>query len=187
MFHFLKSHKIKTAVLIYQSLRVVKINGLNNSHKQMWVSLADVCIRAWITNYYPQQSIGVITYSCHGFLHLAVVFSYPASQSLCLIFFAFLIILTSQWPQWRLKSPASRLFTQSFIQAQIKENIKAPRHWPLCGEFTGAGKFPAQRTSNAENGFIWWRHHAGSWNPGFFLTARRTTLTAQEMHAPKKV
>ena len=36
-----------------------------------------------------------------------------------------------------LKSPASRLFTQSFIQTQIKENIKAPRHWPLCGEFTG--------------------------------------------------
>ena len=38
---------------------------------------------------------------------------------------------------WRLKSPASRLFSQSFIHAQIKENIKAPRHWPLCGEFTG--------------------------------------------------
>ena len=32
---------------------------------------------------------------------------------------------------------ASRLFTQPFIQAQIKENIKAPRHWPLWGEFTG--------------------------------------------------
>ena len=39
--------------------------------------------------------------------------------------------------RWRLKSPASRLFTQPFIQTQIKENIKAPRHWPLCGEFTG--------------------------------------------------
>ena len=24
-----------------------------------------------------------------------------------------------------------------FIQTQMKENIKAPRHWPLCGEFTG--------------------------------------------------
>ena len=24
-----------------------------------------------------------------------------------------------------------------FIQAQIKENIKAVRHWPLCWEFTG--------------------------------------------------
>ena len=31
-----------------------------------------------------------------------------------------------------LKSPASRLYTQSSIQPQIK----APRHLPLCGEFT---------------------------------------------------
>ena len=29
------------------------------------------------------------------------------------------------------------VFTQLFIQAQIKEDIKAPRHWPLCMEFTG--------------------------------------------------
>ena len=29
-----------------------------------------------------------------------------------------------------------RMFAQPFIQAQIKENIEAPRHWPLCGEFT---------------------------------------------------
>ena len=38
---------------------------------------------------------------------------------------------------WRLKLPASRLFTQPFIQAQIKENTKAPRHWTLWEEFTG--------------------------------------------------
>ena len=25
----------------------------------------------------------------------------------------------------------------TFIQAQIEEKIKAPRHWPLCREFTG--------------------------------------------------
>ena len=37
------------------------------------------------------------------------------------------------------------------FKAQIKENIKAPRHWPLCGEFTGHRWIPAQRTSNAEN------------------------------------
>ena len=36
----------------------------------------------------------------------------------------------------------SLLFTQSFIQTQIKENIKALRHWPLCGEFTGDGWIP---------------------------------------------
>ena len=47
------------------------------------------------------------------------------------------ITLTSQWARWRLKSPASRLFTQLFIQVQIKENVKAPHHWTLCGEFTG--------------------------------------------------
>ena len=28
------------------------------------------------------------------------------------------------------------IFTQPFIRAQIKENIKALHHWPLCGEFT---------------------------------------------------
>ena len=44
-----------------------------------------------------------------------------------------IITVTLQWARWRLKSPASPLF----IQTQIKENIKAPRHWPLCGEFTG--------------------------------------------------
>ena len=49
------------------------------------------------------------------------------------------ITFTSQRPRWRLKLPASRLFTQPFIQTQIKENIKAPRHRPLCGEFTGTG------------------------------------------------
>ena len=36
----------------------------------------------------------------------------------------------------RLKSPAPRFFTQSFIQALIKETIKAPRHWPFLEEFT---------------------------------------------------
>ena len=34
-------------------------------------------------------------------------------------------------------SEISSLILQSSIQAQIKEHIKALRHWPLCGEFTG--------------------------------------------------
>ena len=62
------------------------------------------------------------------------------------------ITMTSQWAGWRLKSPASRVFTQPFIRAQIKENTKAPRHWSLCGEFR------AQMASNAEAVSIWWRH-----------------------------
>ena len=54
-----------------------------------------------------------------------------------------------QWPilQTWIKSPASRLFTQPCDQMPIKENIKAPRHWPLWCEFTG--EIPAQMASNA--------------------------------------
>ena len=46
------------------------------------------------------------------------------------------ITVTPLWARWRLKSPPSQLFTQPFIRAQIKENVKVSRHWPLCGEFT---------------------------------------------------
>ena len=45
------------------------------------------------------------------------------------------------------------------FKRRLKKNIKAPRYWPLCGEFTGSGEFPAQRASCAENVSIWWRHH----------------------------
>ena len=37
-----------------------------------------------------------------------------------------------------------------FIQAQIKENIQAPRHWPLWGESTGDWWIPLTKASNAE-------------------------------------
>ena len=49
---------------------------------------------------------------------------------------SFIITMTSSWARWRFKSPASRLFTQPFLQTQINENIKTRRHWPLWGEFT---------------------------------------------------
>ena len=47
------------------------------------------------------------------------------------------ITVTSWWALWRLTSQASRFLTQPSVQVQIKENIKAPRHWPLWGECTG--------------------------------------------------
>ena len=48
----------------------------------------------------------------------------------------FSITITSLWARWLLKSLASRLSIQPF-RAQMKESIKAPRHWPLLGELTG--------------------------------------------------
>ena len=65
--------------------------------------------------------------------------------------------------RWLLKSPSSRLFAQPFVQTQINENIKAPRHWPLWGESTGHRWILLQRASNAEIISISWRHHAMFW------------------------
>ena len=72
----------------------------------------------------------------------------------------FYITVTSYWVLRRLKSPALRLFTRPFIRAQIKENIKATRHWPLCREFTGDQWIP--RTTDQWRGkcfhlaTLWW-------------------------------
>ena len=73
-------------------------------------------------------------------------------------------ILSLQWRHnerdgiWN-HQPHDCLLNRLF-EAQFKENTKAPRHWPLRGEFTG--EFPAQRVSNAGNVSIWWRHHTKS-------------------------
>ena len=55
------------------------------------------------------------------------------------------ITVTTKWARLRLKSPASSLFTQPFVQAQVKENIIAPCHWPVWGEFTGDRWIPRPR------------------------------------------
>ena len=39
---------------------------------------------------------------------------------------------------------------QPFVQVQTKENIKVPRHCPLCVESTGGRWIPLKRDSNAE-------------------------------------
>ena len=62
--------------------------------------------------------------------------------------------VTSWWARWRLKSPASRLFTQPFIQTQIRENINVTCR--CAGNSPGTGEFPAQMASNAEKVSNWW-------------------------------
>ena len=52
------------------------------------------------------------------------------------------------------------LFAQKFVQAQIKENIKALRHWRLWGEFTRDCWIAHTRASNTQNNSIWWHRHA---------------------------
>ena len=71
-------------------------------------------------------------------------------------------------------SQINSLTTRPFIQAQIKENIKAPRHWPLSGEFSGDRWIPSTKASNKENVSIWLRHHV-NWL-FIFIKAHQLTL-----------
>ena len=49
------------------------------------------------------------------------------------------------------------LFNRLF-KAQIKENTKAPRHWPLCGEFTGDRKKGKYRRKHFHFMTSTWEH-----------------------------
>ena len=94
-------------------------------------SITSVCMSLFVF-----QQYNFITMIFHIIIHMLpfispISFDTSSYLSMCSI------TMTSQWARWRLKSPASPLFTHPFIRAQIKENIRAPRHWPLCGEFTG--------------------------------------------------
>ena len=52
-----------------------------------------------------------------------------------------------------------------FSDADQRKYQKAPRHWLLCeGNSPVNGEFPAQRDSNGENVFIWWRHHGKTYS-----------------------
>ena len=81
------------------------------------------------------------------------------------------IKVTSSWARWRFKSPASRLFTQSF-RRRSKKTSKL-RVTCLCeGNPPVTGGFPSQRTIDAENVSIWWHRHdmyVSGFPPTFWL------------------
>ena len=62
------------------------------------------------------------------------------------------------WTSWRVESPATGLFVQQFIQADIKRH-KLRTDGPLWGESIAHLWIPSQRASNAGNFSMWWRHH----------------------------
>ena len=58
------------------------------------------------------------------------------------------------------------------LSRRRSKNTSKLRVTGLCaGNSPGTGEFPAQRTSNAENVFIWWRHHENAkWLRGISST-----------------
>ena len=70
---------------------------------------------------------------------------FTRSYGALLYFLIWQIGVIKNLARWRLKSPASRLFAQSFVQAQINENIKSFASLAFV-----RGIHPSQRASNAE-------------------------------------
>ena len=93
----------------------------------------------------------IIIYIYYIYIHISVM----CIQLMCLV----------NLPSWyKLRHVAWQSFSiLAVIQhgggggGGIKENIKAPRHWPLWGEFTGDHKGPVTRIFFS----IWCRHHVG--------------------------
>ena len=54
----------------------------------------------------------------------------------------FHIMTTLQWARWRLKSPASRLFTQLFSSGADQRKHQSSASWPSWWDFTGDRWFP---------------------------------------------
>ena len=154
----------------------ITLNSILFFHASHCLYLGYILVNSWLSILLPN-----LDYCCICFATFAISSEHENRGFFSLLKVLWSITLTSLWPQWRLKSPASRMFTQPYIQTQIKENIKAPRHWPLCGEFTGTGEFPAQRASYAENVSIWWRHHALSHFHGLVQERRNSSVPAREL------
>ena len=73
--------------------------------------------------------VTIFEYFCRYLYTVGISNRYPRFFLYCTIIFMIALF-----------NPFYRDFTighGAFIQAQIKENIKAPRRWPLWGEFTG--------------------------------------------------
>ena len=56
-------------------------------------------------------------------------------------------IVTNHYNDNKLGAMASQITSLTIVystvyQAQINENMKAPRHWPFCGEFTSERWIP---------------------------------------------
>ena len=124
--------------LICEGCRFTVIYGLVISYKK-WNNLCTLVTNCWLDCYFwvyvhcncTTWETNTKQPSCELMNSLPLDSIHYSPYSACII------IMTSKWARWRLKSPASRLFTQPFIQTQIKENIKLLRHWPLRGIHRG--------------------------------------------------
>ena len=117
-------HDYSFLTIPFETCRLTALNAHGHNETVWMTTVPGLWVKPLITN---QTLWDVIACPCHWYLLLSL--------------------------QWRHNErdggPNHRRLhcLLNLVQAHIKENIKAPRHWPLWGEFT---EFPAQRASNTE-------------------------------------
>ena len=120
-----------------------------------WYFLSQCCAKCYMSGLFSSFTDNVSInslFTLNWFTPICVSYDWSSANEVT-------ITVTSYWTWLCFKSPASRLFTQALIQAQIKKRSKLSVT-DLCeGNSSVTGEFPAQRASNAKNVSIWWRHH----------------------------
>ena len=157
-------------------LREIHRSPVNSPHKGQWRgSLMFSLICAWINGWVNNREAGDLIWrplwrhSNNGLyspgLRLVLYWCVLLLHQRAMMTF-WIILLNLDWRGIHnsdviMSTMASHTTSLTSVHSTVysggdiyKKNIKAPRHWPLWGEFTGD-----RRISNAENVPIWWRHH----------------------------
>ena len=171
--HVVRSHddviKWKRFPRYWPFVRGIHRSPVNSPHNGQWRgALMFALIYAWINGWVNNRDVGHLR---RHRAHYDVIVMFVV---ICLYFtdiwendttIATLtaITVTSWWTRCCLKSPTSWLFTQPFIQGQIKENTKAPRHWPVVRGIhhwpvNSPHKGPVTRKMFPFDDVILWRH-----------------------------
>ena len=118
--------------------------------------------------------------SCLGMFSFALTFTLKCKHGFVLLSFVVVLSVFREsiyWSlQWRRNGhdgvsnhQAYDCLLNRLFRRRSKKTSK-PRVTGLCaGNSPVTGEFPAQRASNAENVFIWWRHHVFFWAVSLIL------------------
>ena len=106
-------------------------------------------------------------------LHMQCVLRIMHKMCAFCIFVPSILSITLQWRHNEYDDVSNHqphdCLLSRFFRRRLKKTSKL-RVTGLCvGNSPVTGEFPTQRTSNAENVSIWWRHH-DSWLPHCFIT-----------------
>ena len=87
------------------------------------------------------------------------IFKCPFGEYYVLLSTSFSITMTSQWARWFLRYQPQYCLPNGFFRRRSMKTSKLRVSGLCLGNSPMTSECSAQRASNVENVFIWWRHH----------------------------